>query len=307
MLLRLLSVLALVATAAAVAAAGGAPDSGGGHPRFLADAADPPDYGNCYLCHEDREPNTGDGWLRLDGVPAEYIPGSTIRLTVTMADPGALVWAFELTACDAAARQIGSFTLVDPRTELGLAAGREYPRSAQNAIGTFSGTPDGPVSWQVDWNAPPAGSGTAYFYMAALAGNLDGADTGDFTYTLADAAAELGTPHPAASLLLQPDDPLLSIGEPLIVRARVKNHGTAAQTWTVVSRARLPDGRPYPPNGWLLSPRTVTVPGGGLASIELIHPIPAGVPAMSPRYEAFAGIPPATLVDSEAFVFTLLR
>jgi hypothetical protein len=51
----------------------------------------------------------------------------------------------------------------------------------------------------------------------------------------------------------------------------------------------------------------VTVPGGGLASIELIHPIPAGVPAMSPRYEAFAGIAPATLVDSETFTFTLLR
>lgn len=283
------------------------PATSGGHPRFLADAAGPPDFGNCYQCHEDNETNTGDGGVGLAGVPTEYTPGQTYRLTVTLADPDALIWAFELVATDDAGNQIGSFSLFDPNTEMGFSDGRQYPRSGQNATGTFSGTPDGPVSWQVDWMAPAAGRGTAFFYMAALAGDFNGDDTGDFTYTLGEMAAEAGAPHAEVGLLMHPDDPDLSVGEPLLVRARAKNFTTASRTVFFVSRARLPNGNFFPATGWLAAPAAVNLAAGQLKTVTMNHAVPAAVPNMTIEYQGFLATSAGALVDDEAVPVNLLR
>ncbi|TAH39401.1 MAG: hypothetical protein EYC70_01050 [Planctomycetota bacterium] len=298
--------LAPVLAAAATAALAAVP-AAGGHPRFLADAAGPPDYSSCYACHEDIETNAGDGTVSLSGVPAEYVPGQTYRLTVNLQDPGSLVWAFELVATDDDDAQMGNFTIIDPRTEMGFSSGRQYPRSAQDTNGTFAGTPDGPVSWQVDWTAPPAGRGTAYFYMAALAGNLDHADTGDFTYTLGDMAAERNASHEPVGLLMQPDDPDLVAGEPLIVQARVKNFTTASRTVFFVSRAALPNGDFFPATGWLQSPIAVGLAPGELRTVTLPHLVPDRVPNMTIDYQGFLAMAGPSLVDDEAIPINLLR
>lgn len=299
--------LSLVVSLAAAASAGLGAMPGGAHPRFLGDAAGPPDYSNCYACHEDSEANTGDGSVTLAGVPTEYAPGQTYRFTITLQDPGSTIWAFELEATDDQNRQIGSFTIIDPRTEMGFQGNIQYPRSAQDGTGTFAGLPDGPVSWQVDWNAPAAGRGTAFFYLAGLSGNHNSADTGDFTYTLGDMAAEQGASHASVGLLLQPDDPDLTIGEPLIVRARAKNLTATSQSVFFVSRAQLPNGSLVPNSGWLQAPIALNLAPGELRTVSLTHLIPDGAPNLTIQYQGFLGTSAGALVDDEALPVNVIR
>ncbi|MCA9757213.1 MAG: hypothetical protein KDA27_15515 [Candidatus Eisenbacteria bacterium] len=148
-------------------------------------AGDPPAFQTCKdaACHNSFDLNSGDGSLTINGLPAGYEPGTVYTLEVMIADPGQSRWGFEATVIDAAGDQAGDLAPVDPslvQVSQGSGNARDYIK--HRSAGTFPGQADG-ASWQVEWTAPMAGSGTASFYLAGNAANNNGSNAGDYIYT----------------------------------------------------------------------------------------------------------------------------
>ncbi len=267
-------------------------------------AAAPPDFIACNICHTGAALNGGDGTLAISGPPAEYTPGTTYTVTVTLEDPGQKRWGFELTALDESGAGAGTLTVIDPvNTQKSVSGGRQYLK--HTSAGTFNGTMNGPVSWSFDWTAPPAGSGTVFFYAAGNAANGNLNTVGDVIYTAATASAEAGAPHADATLVLQPDTIAPRRGSTWTVRARVRHTSTTATSVLLVSRVKLGPGSFFPPTGFLLPPITVNLSGGNLVDEVLLHAVPSTAPLITATYEGFLGIAPATLVDDDSFSFTV--
>ncbi len=180
-----LHVIALVALAAlpALARSTGAPPGRTGAP--------PGD--NCTVCHQGTV-NSGAGSLKIEfSNGSTYAPGQTYKVRVTLADPAAQRWGFELTARMGADKldKVGSFA-IDNSTLTQFSPGStpgEYV--THTTAGTSPGT-TGSSSWEVNWTAPAAGTGPVTFYAAGNAANNNGANTGDLIYTTSLTVAEAG-------------------------------------------------------------------------------------------------------------------
>lgn len=139
---------------------------------------------NCTLCHAGSA-NSGPGSLRVEFPSGgSYTPGSTYRLRVTLSDPAAIRWGFQITARMGSENTTlaGTFVLANATTTrfaVGAPAG-EYV--THTAAGTAQGT-TGSNSWEVDWTAPAAGSGAVTFYAAGNAANNSSSNVGDSIYT----------------------------------------------------------------------------------------------------------------------------
>lgn len=153
-----------------------------------------PGEGNCSACHGGT-PNSGPGSLqvRFDGV-MNWTPGQPVKVKVTLSDPNATRWGFELTARAASNpnQTAGSFRIIDNTNQLRTAEGKQYV--THTLTGTRAGT-TGSSTWEVEWTPPSdVGFGDVVFYAAGNAANGNGqADLGDRIYTTAWTASP-GTP-----------------------------------------------------------------------------------------------------------------
>lgn len=159
---------------------------------------------NCTQCHTGTV-NSGPGSIKIEFPSGgSYTPGNTYKVRVTLADPAATRWGFELTARMGADRTAtaGRFTIDNPTTTQfspGSTAG-EYV--THTTAGTAQGT-SGSVSYEVSWAAPAAGSGTVTFYAAGNAANNSGNNQGDQIYSTSLAITELSdTPVTGKSHIL---------------------------------------------------------------------------------------------------------
>lgn len=148
-------------------------------------AGDPPANKTCndIGCHATFPLNSGDGSLSIAGLPLEYAPGATYTLEILIADPGQRRWGFETTAIDAAGNQAGVLAPEDTtfvQISEGVGLLRDYAKHKE--AGTFPGQFDA-ASWQLEWTAPAAGTGTTSFYLAGNAANNNDLNTGDYIYT----------------------------------------------------------------------------------------------------------------------------
>ncbi len=115
-----------------------------------------------------------------------------MRVKITLADPNASRWGFQLTARSASNpnQMAGSFRIIENTTRFASnpPAGLEYV--THTLTGTRPGT-TGSVSWEVEWTPPSdAGFGDVIFYAAGNAANGNGqADSGDRTYLSAFTAS----------------------------------------------------------------------------------------------------------------------
>lgn len=143
-----------------------------------------PNDSNCTACHGGR-PNSGQGSVKVTFANGTtYTPGQTQRITVTITDPAARRWGFEVSprlASDPGSKGAGTMASVDGNTQL------LPPRSGIQWIthtlnGTRPGT-TGSITFQFDWTAPDAAAGDVNFYAAANAANGNNLDTGDLIYT----------------------------------------------------------------------------------------------------------------------------
>lgn len=175
---------------AAAALASTARANSGGAPILFSGA---PGEGNCSACHGPA--NAGPGSLQIRLVDAvNWTPGQPVRLRVTVSDPNATRWGFQLTARAASNpdRTAGSFRLLDGSVQRRTLSDKEWV--THTLTGTRPGT-TGSSTWEVEWTPPAdAGFGDVIFYASGLAANGNGQnDTGDRTYT-ATLTASSGSP-----------------------------------------------------------------------------------------------------------------
>ncbi|MGQ9916042.1 MAG: Reeler domain-containing protein [Bryobacteraceae bacterium] len=224
-------------------------NSGGAPPQVTG----APGEGTCTACHGGTA-NSGPGSLqiRFDGA-TNWAPGQPVKVKLTLADPNAARWGFQLTARAASNpnQTAGSFRIIEDTTRFatGAPAGTEYV--THTLTGTRPGT-TGSVSWEVEWTPPSnAGFGDVIFYAAGNAANGNGqADLGDRIYTTTFTASP-GTPATGLVRVL----PQLAFGD--VWSTTVYLHNTSGAPVQAAVRFYDTGGAP------------LTVPGLNASSVTL--------------------------------------
>lgn len=141
-----------------------------------------PGDSTCSACHGG-PPNTGSGSVKIAFANPAYASGQKIRITVTVADPQARRWGFELSPRLSSNPSTGAgiLTPVDGNTQIVGTSG-SIQWIAHTLGGTRNGT-TGSADFQFDWTAPDVSAGSVDFYAAGNAANGNGAPTGDLIYT----------------------------------------------------------------------------------------------------------------------------
>jgi hypothetical protein len=266
-------------------------------------AADPPTFKNCAGCHLPTGVNSGDGAFRFEGLPSAWTPGTTYRVAGVLSDPGQSLWGFHATIVGEDGLNAGTLAPADANTRLCTVDGRCY--LSQVGAGRFPGVVDGPVRWEFDWTAPPAGAGAIVAYGVGIACNFDGEEDGDFTYTTTSASVEAGATGTGVTVVLQPHAVVIAPGGDLVVRVRVTNHDAAPRTVFLATRAVLPSGRPFPRTGFLHEPIRLDLAAGGEAIRTFTHHVRATAQATSAEYRAFVGAARGVQLASDAVTVTV--
>jgi hypothetical protein len=173
----------------------------------------PGDLGDCTACHDTFVvANVGAGRVTIGSNPAVYQPGQAYTLTVTVQDPKAHRWGFQMTAIDDSGNSAGIFAPLGSDTQIALNGfdpmGRQYIEHTQ--LGTFPGTSGG-HTWQVGWTAPSSDIGTVRFYAAGNAANDDNTNQGDYIYTTTT-SSESPSSNVTVQIVNGPDGQTLQAG-----------------------------------------------------------------------------------------------
>ena len=168
--MRLLAAGALMLVACTAFASSGGPPNG---------RTGAPGESTCTACHNSFPLNSGSGEITLAGLPDSYTAGQDYDLTMTLSDPDASRWGFELTFLDEAGDSMGDLVVTDSGTQTSDQGSRTYLK--QNSSGTSPGT-TGSKSWTFSWTAPAEGTGPMMLYVAGNAANNNGGTSGDRIY-----------------------------------------------------------------------------------------------------------------------------
>lgn len=163
-----------------------------------------PGEGNCTVCHIGAPLNEGGGSMKIELLnAATYTPGQQHRLRITLADPAARRWGFQLTARRTAAPNERAGTLASENIQiLRVDPFNNVQYANQTSQGTFSGQANQAV-WEMLWTAPAAGFGSVTFYAAGNAANNNLTTSGDNIYTTSLTVAEsAGEAPPLTSFVL---------------------------------------------------------------------------------------------------------
>ncbi len=155
-----------------------------------AGAAGVPGEGDCTDCHTGTV-NSGGGKVQVALVNAiNWTPGTPVTVRITLSDPTAQRWGFEITARSASnpAVQLGTLAVIDSTTTQLITSG-SLQFITHRTAGTRPGT-SGSSTWDVRWNPPAsAGAGDVTFFVAGNAANNSGTEFGDHIYTTSLTAA----------------------------------------------------------------------------------------------------------------------
>jgi hypothetical protein len=231
-----------------------------------------PGEDNCSQCHGGVV-STGPGSITITAVnAATWTPGATIRLRVTLSDPNARRWGFQLTArksssTNTAAGVLTSVNTTDARV---VGASGNVQHGVHNTAGTRPGT-SGSSTWEFDWQAPSSADfGNVTFYASGNAANNDGAaDAGDRVYltslTLSPASA-VQTKSYVLPQFVFGDGGELGIWYTALY---LHNPGDAAANATVRFRRDNGSDMPVPlPGGGAASTHNLNLPARGTVIIE---------------------------------------
>jgi hypothetical protein len=179
----------LLTPAAAYANSNGAPPGYSGAPG----------ENNCSACHASSLTNPGAGNLTITFPDANgYVPGRKYSIRVTLQDPTAKRWGFELTARQAVNTTLaaGAFAVPSGSTAVKVVTLGPEQYMTQSLTGTYAQQVT-QAAWDVDWTAPAAGTGPLQFFASGLASNNDGTPSLDLTYTFSLSVLEqTGTTSP---------------------------------------------------------------------------------------------------------------
>lgn len=159
---------------------------------------------NCAICHNGAV-NSGAGRVAVSlASGTTYTPGQTVRLRITLEDPSAARWGFNLTVRREASNDFpGSFAIPSGQSpalvQIRNQGTARYVTHSANTGSTFRGQRN-TATWEVDWTAPAAGTGPVRFYVAGNAANNNGSTGGDLIYTSNLSVGEASsTPPPAVT------------------------------------------------------------------------------------------------------------
>ncbi|MBT3251562.1 MAG: hypothetical protein HN729_04200 [Candidatus Marinimicrobia bacterium] len=148
-----------------------------------------PGESTCVACHSSFGLNSGSGGVTISNAPAEYVPGETYTLAITVMTSGQSRWGFEVCSRTDNLDQGGTLTVTQSNfTTTGSSGGITYLK--QRSTGTFNGQPNS-ANWEFAWTAPEAGTGTITLYAAGNAANGNFSTSGDYIYTTFLAIPEL--------------------------------------------------------------------------------------------------------------------
>ena len=159
-----------------------------------------PGEDTCVVCHTGGGLNSGAGKVTIsfpDGTT--YAGGRTYRMRVTLEDPTASRWGFQLSVRkEATTTAVGTFAVPATPTPaiVQILSGRYLTHSA--ASGSTFRAQRSQAAWEFDWTAPAAGTGAVRFYVAGNAANNNGSDSGDRIYSSNLALGEASTAPPTA-------------------------------------------------------------------------------------------------------------
>ncbi len=252
--------LSLVIAVAAWANSGGAPPQLSGAPG----------EGNCSACHGGT-PNSGPGSLqiRFDGATT-WTPGQAVKVKITLSDPNASRWGFQLTARAASNpnQMAGSFRIIEDTTRLAAGAPPGLQYVTHTLTGTRPGT-TGSVSWEVEWTPPSsAGFGDVIFYASGNAANGNGqADLGDRIYT----STFTGSPGTPTSGIIRVLPQLAYGSSPELGNwsTSVYLHNTTSAPVQAIARFFGANGTPLTVPGINASVAVVSLGARGTAAIEI--------------------------------------
>jgi len=174
----------------------------------------PGDLGDCTACHDTFvTANVGPGKVAIGSNPSVYQPGQSYTLTVTVQDPRARRWGFQMTAIDNSGGPAGTFAPLNSDTQIATGGGadpfgRQYIE--HTLLGTFPGT-SGSHTWQVNWTAPSSDIGTVRFFAAGNGANNDGTNQNDYIYTTT-AVSESTASNVTLQIMNGPDGQTLQAG-----------------------------------------------------------------------------------------------
>lgn len=197
----LLTIAGLAAAGSFVAAAGALPaEPVPVEPGRAVHAVGPPPahtggFGEptCQICHEGDEINAYGGSIRLEGLPASYVPGRRYALTVILEAEQTSRAGFQLSARFArgagTGRPAGALAGTSPGvTTTSGENGVLYIHQAE--AGSLPASSDG-MSWSLEWTAPRSGE-PVVFHVAGNSANGDNSPLLDLVYT-AEAVVEGAT------------------------------------------------------------------------------------------------------------------
>jgi uncharacterized protein (TIGR03437 family) len=160
----------------------------GPDPRLTGAPGDNP--AACTSCHTGTPLNGGGGSVQLtSSAGTSYTPGQQQTLTVTINDPKAKVYGFQMSArldSDPAVGQAGDFTAGGQQLVLCNDGSLKPPKGCpanQSVQFAEHSSPFKTNVINVTWTAPASNVGTVTIYVAANAANGDANLTGDHIYT----------------------------------------------------------------------------------------------------------------------------
>ena len=141
-------------------------------------------WDSCIACHAGNALNDDVGRLTLEGFPERYTPGATYDLELTLTRPPEIAAAgFQLASRRADSTQAGTIQVAaedQARIALLDERGVQY---AHHQLAEPAAPATETVRWKLSWTAPQA-SGEILVHAAAVAGDGDESQTGDYVYTL---------------------------------------------------------------------------------------------------------------------------
>jgi hypothetical protein len=227
-----------------------------------------PGEDDCSQCHGGAS-GAGKLTIALSAGGTTYVAGQTIKVKVTLEDPTALRWGFQLTARQTASTgaAAGKLATADANTQVETVGGVDF--ISQTAAGTFRTTRNS-ATWEFNWTAPAAGTGSVTFYSAGNAANNNGATSGDRIYkgslVLTEGTTSGGGTPTASTHVI----PMIGGGSGWSSALYFVNNTDAEVSFD--ARFRKNDGTAMdvtPDGGTAGSTQKVTIPGRGLGFMTL--------------------------------------
>jgi uncharacterized protein (TIGR03437 family) len=145
---------------------------------------------NCSVCHRDAAVNSGPGRVRI--TMGAYVPGARQQIMVTVEDPTAVKFGFQLTARLKSDESKPAGTLLPTGADVAVSCPDQSPApcapgavmfASHSGVAATRPNSSSPRVFLVDWIAPDAEAGDVILYAAANGANNSGTNIGDHIYT----------------------------------------------------------------------------------------------------------------------------